>query len=134
MATVRNRVVKQLCDLVGAERGVKFVSDDNLPKRAVFDLEETNKKQFGAENPAIEVVVESLLDAGQTPEGDVLDAELGVLQKTLLNDFSIQDIDVSVLYVGCIYSYSENGSSVVGLAATFNVGYSFLSSDPSMPA
>ena len=129
--TARTQIMAAFCAAISAERGVRFSANQNLPARSAFDLSETANYSFGCLQNTITASVESLLEpsTGQS-EGESLDVELADLIKKLMNDSTLDSLADGVVYTESSFSYSENGSSVVGLVASFEIKYSVSPATP----
>lgn len=128
----RTQVLNAICNAVAGTRGLRYQGETTLPGRSVFDLNEAALPEFGKIVAQIEVTIESILDSRDAPEGDTLDTELAAIQKAVLNDLALADVIDRVTYTGSNYSFSENGSTLVAVAATFNVTYRASVFDPNV--
>lgn len=127
----RTQVISAFCDAVGGTRGLRYQGEKKLPGRAVFDFTETAVTEYGKIVATLEVSVESIIDSRGANEGETLDSELCAIQKAILNDSDFSDLIDRVVYSGSEYSFSENGSTLVAVAATFSVVYRAAIYDPS---
>lgn len=132
MTTIRNQIITAFVTKLNAKRALPFAKGDRLPLRSVWDLEEqAEKKTYSKHTSVIQVQVEVMLDASESDEGDLLDAALGSLQAdAFADDETFDNLINSLAFTGATYSYSEDGSSIIGLSAGFEITYQFLTTDP----
>jgi hypothetical protein len=135
MASMRSQVISAFCTKIGGQRALPFASVDDLPLKSVWDLgEEATRVAYGAHDIDLTLEVQMLLDSsGSTStEPELLDAALLELQTSALSfEETFFNLVESIQYSGCQFGYSEDGSAVIGLSASFLVQYRFLTSNPS---
>jgi len=133
MASIRNQIIKSFAAKIGAERALKFATGDRLPLRVLWDFtEEAERTKYSTHTVVLPVVVQEMIEAekGQD-EGDLLDSTLLALQENVFSvDATLDALVKSITYAGSDYTYSENGSSLVGISASFIIKYEFLTNDP----
>lgn len=133
MATIRNQVVEAFATKINAQRGLRFVDGEDLTMRSLWDVDEKAvKNKYGKHDATLTVQVQVILDARDAvSEGAALDAALGQLQTdALAYDPTFSDLVTGLSYVGSTYAFSEDGSSLVGLSAAFEINYQFLTTNP----
>lgn len=135
MPSIRQQIVDAFCTKIGAQRALRFVDGEDLPLKSVWDgNEEAIKSQYGTHDVTLELQAQVILDSSISTtlsEGEQLDDALVQLQTSALAyDQAFFDLITGIQYTGSQYAYSEDGSSVIGLSAGFEINYQFLTNDP----
>lgn len=125
-----NDIITAFCTALSAQRAAPFVDEEDLPFRSVFDLnDEAQKERYKKHTVTTPVIVASNVDGG-ADEGLALDTELAALQSAAASFADSNLLVESIAYTGRQYDYSENGSSVVTVVATFDITYTLDLSNP----